>query len=147
MEQSLSRQTVRYVIVGAVVYGIDVGLFIILMMVIPKRHYLEANTVAKMVAAIAGFFLHKHFTFSWEQRHSIVRQIALYAAVFAFNMALSTGLVYLLVGRLALPTLPSRIFVDVVVTGAAFFASRQLVFRVSPPAAPAAPAAPASAKR
>lgn len=134
MKQSLSRQTVRYVIVGGVVYGIDVGLFIILMMMTPKTHYLEANTLAKTVAAIAGFFLHKHYTFSWEQRHSMVRQIVLYAALFAFNMGLSTGLVYLLVGRLALPTLPSRIFVDVLVTATAFFVSRQLVFRVSPPA-------------
>lgn len=130
MKHSLSSQSFRYLIVGGVVYGIDVGTFVVLI-ALAKNHYLEMNVVAKTLSAFVGFFLHRHFTFSWEQRHSMKRQFILYVLLFAFNMALSTGLIYLLVGRLSLPTLPSRIAVDMVVIVTAFIVSRQMVFRTS----------------
>lgn len=134
MKHSLSSQSLRYLIVGGLVYSLDVGLFIVLA-AFARSYYLEINVVAKTVSAIVGFVLHKRFTFSWEQRHSIKRQFVLYVLLFVFNISMSTGLIYLLVGRLSLPTLPTRIAVDMVVIATAFLVSRYMVFRASSPPA------------
>jgi putative flippase GtrA len=129
MSRSLTGQTIRYLAVGGVVYALDVGSFAVLLAFVNHAGYLIANMIAKSIAATAGFFLHKHFTFSWAQRDRLKRQFALYVSLFVFNTTLSTVLVYFLVSRLSLPTMPSRIGVDIVVIVTAFMASRMIVFR------------------
>jgi hypothetical protein len=53
-----------------------------------------------------------------------------YGALFAFNTALSTTRVYVPVGRLAFPTLPSDLLVDEPATTIPFIVGREVVFRM-----------------
>lgn len=108
------------------------GLFVVLMALIPKNRCPGANTVAKANAASLASFLHKHFTFSYGQRRHIGTKLIRYVALFAFNRALSSTRVYLTVGRLAFPPLPSGLLVDVPATTIPFIVGRELVFRMKP---------------
>ena len=78
-----------------------------------------------------GFFLHRHFTFSWEQRHGARRQFVSYCAVLLGNIALSTALLWLLVEQAQANAFVARIATDAVVIVVAFLLSRLWVYRAA----------------
>ena len=110
-------------------YGVDMGTFAALVSSVGPSHYLIANIVAKITAAVVGFFLHKHFTFSWQQRDGWARQAILYVFLFVLNIGLSTTLFHACVDLSSLPLLPSKIATDVIIVLTGFVMSRYVVFR------------------
>jgi putative flippase GtrA len=132
MSHSISGQSVRYLLVGAVVYGVDLGLFTVIIALSSARLYVAANVAAKVAGAAVGFALHKNVTFTWQQQSSIVVQSLLYGTLLLFNMGLSTALLYLAVSGFAQSAIASKIAIDIVVVGISFVISRSLVFRPEP---------------
>lgn len=129
MRQFLTNSTIRYLLVGGVIYAIDILFFTGSVSVFGNEYYLAANIAAKTVAAVTGFFLHKHYTFNGEQHHNAHQQFLMYIGLFVFNILLSSVLIFLLIGLLSLSSIPARIAVDVVVTVMAFIVSKKIVFR------------------
>jgi hypothetical protein len=89
------------------------GLFVVLIALIPENGLSGREYRRRGDCGVAGFFLHEHFTIFHDRRHHIGRKFMLYVVLFASNMALSSTRVYLPVGRLVFPTLPSGLLVDV----------------------------------
>lgn len=129
MTDTLSGQSVRYVMVGAAVYACDVGVFALLVHIGLSRHYLLANVASKCLAATIGFLLHKHFTFRWPQHDRPLRQAARYVSLLVFNLGLSTVLIWVAVRGLGWPALAGKIATEAVIAGISFLVSRSLVFR------------------
>lgn len=128
--QSLLAQGFRYVIIGCVIFAIDVGLFAIFVSV-ESDLYVVANIVSKFVSAAVGFVLHKCFTFSWDQEKRGLRQFTYYCILLSLNTLLSTGLLYLAVDLWHSPTVASKIGADIVVISLSFLASRWIIFRAA----------------
>ncbi|WP_197460166.1 GtrA family protein [Sphingorhabdus sp. M41] len=124
----MSAQAMRYLIVGGLVFAFDFGVFTGLLLLNP--HWLfAANIAGKIGGALLGFFLHRHFTFSWQKRQRASTQFISYGAVLLLNLIISSGLVYLFVISMNIEALIGRLFSDIVTIVLAFLLSRNLVFR------------------
>ena len=128
MKQGLLHQAVRYILVGGVVYVSDFAAFTLILLGFPAAH-LIANALGKATGAAVGFVLHKHFTFSWDQKDSAGKQALSYALVFLFNLASSSLLLWLLVDMAGFNAYLAKLFVDVVVIATSFVAGRLWVYR------------------
>lgn len=133
--QKSGIQAVRYVLVGIVVYGVDLGTFVALnwAAVAPAT----ANITAKVVSALCGFVLHGSFTFAETEtrRASQGRPTRLgferfvrYCALLVFNAAGTTLLLVLALEYLRWRPVPTRIGVDAISIVVAFLVSKHLVF-------------------
>jgi putative flippase GtrA len=130
MTQNLVGQIGRFGLVGIFVVALDYAVFAGLLWVMPGSHLL-ANFAGKVAGAISGFILHKHITFAGQHRDSAGRQMISYALLFAFNIAMSTGLLWLLVDHIGLNAYWSRLFVDALVVVTSFTGSRLWVYRAT----------------
>jgi putative flippase GtrA len=130
MTRSLGGQIGRFGLVGILVVALDYAVFAALFWAMPGSHLL-GNIAGKMAGAISGFILHKHITFAGQHRDSTRRQAMSYAMLFAFNLAMSTGLLWLLVDYLHLNAYWSRLFVDMLVIISSFTGSRLWVYRTA----------------
>jgi putative flippase GtrA len=128
MKQGIGHQLVRYGIVGGTVYVSDFATFAVTLWAVPGA-YLWANVAGKSVGALVGFVLHRQFTFSWEHKDNAARQLVSYVMLFAFNLALSSLLIFLLVNQAGANAFAAKLLVDVVVIAVAFIASRLWVYR------------------
>ena len=126
--QGIVFQAVRYGLVGLVVVASDFAAYAAFLQIFPEG-YLGANCLGKATGAGVGFVLHKWVTFNWRQRDGARRQAAAYSAVFLFNLALSSCLLWLLVGLAAADAYIAKLAVDAVVIAVAFFVSRHWVYR------------------
>lgn len=123
----MSAQAIRYLIVGGLVFAFDFGVFTGLLLI--NAHWLfAANIVGKIAGALLGFFLHRHFTFSWQQRQSGLMQFLSYGAVLLLNLMISSGLVYLFVISMNIEAVIGRLLSDIITIFLAFILSRNLVF-------------------
>lgn len=129
LRKLLTGAAVRYLFVGGIIYGIDVLIFTGLLLLLGSNRYLAVNVMAKTLAATIGFFLHRTITFNGNHQHDVRQQFVMYVGLFLFNVALSSVMIFMLVGVLLLPPVPSRIAADVVVTITAFIVSQKIVFR------------------
>lgn len=127
-DREFLKQTVLYVAVGGIVYLVDIGSFWAFVTLWPEQH-LAGNTLAKVAGALTGFILHKYLTFAGDQSDPVQKQAVRYVSLLAANIAGANLLLYLFIDILALPTLPAKIGVDVLVIIVSFFVSRHLVFR------------------
>ncbi|MFM2409219.1 MAG: hypothetical protein RL481_47 [Pseudomonadota bacterium] len=128
MAHNLPTQIGRFGLVGLLVVATDYAIFAALFWAMPDNHLL-ANFAGKVAGAVSGFILHKHFTFAGQQRDRTGRQLMNYAMLFAFNIILSTGLLWLLVNHLGLNPWWSRLSVDALVIATSFTGSRLWVYR------------------
>lgn len=128
MKQGVGHQLVRYGIVGGTVYVSDFAVFAGILWAVPGA-YLWANVAGKSVGALVGFVLHRQFTFSWQHKDNAARQLVSYLMLFAFNLALSSLLIFLLVDKAGANAFAAKLFVDIIVIGIAFVASRLWVYR------------------
>lgn len=120
----------RFGLVGLFVVALDYAVFAALFWAMPEGHLL-ANLGGKVAGAISGFLLHKHITFAGQQRDGTARQVASYALLFAFNICMSTGLLWLLVDHFHLNAYWSRLCVDTLVIASSFTGSRLWVYRAA----------------
>jgi len=124
---NVSAQAIRYLIVGGLVFAFDFGVFTGLVLI--NAHWLfAANIAGKIAGALLGFFLHRHFTFSWQKRQSGLRQFLSYGAVLLLNLIISSGLVYLFVISMNIEAVIGRLLSDIITIFLAFILSRNLVF-------------------
>ena len=130
VQKFLTGPAFRYLMVGCLIYSVDILLFSGILSILGDKQYFIANAIAKTLAAIFGFFLHKKFTFSGDHQLGARRQFMMYIGLFLFNIVLSSALIFLLVGFMLLPPLQSRIATDVVVTITAFISSQKIIFRL-----------------
>lgn len=128
--QRLIDQLVRYGLVGLVAAASDFAAYAAVLW-LSDEAYLAANCLGKAIGAGVGFVLHRKITFTWRQRDLARRQLGAYLAVFAFNLALSSALLWALVGRLELDAYWSKLAVDALVIALAFVLSRTWVYRAA----------------
>lgn len=130
VNQSAMHQAARYGLVGACVFAADLAVFWLVLHAAPPA-YLAANAAGKIAGAGLGFVLHKRFTFGWRQKDRGARQLVSYLCLLAANLALSSALLALLVGGLAVDKLVAKVLVDAVVIAIAFVVSRHWVYRAA----------------
>lgn len=128
MSKVLLRQTILYLLVGGMVYAVDLWAFTTVVLIWPEQ-YLVGNSVGKLLGAAFGFLLHKYMTFAGMHRYSGVQQALAYISLLAGNIVVGTILIYALVDMLALPKIPARIAVDIAIIVSTFFINRNRVFR------------------
>lgn len=128
MNQSILHQSARYGLVGLAVVAADFLVYLAGLALFPDA-YLAGNVCGKATGALLGFVLHKRFTFSWRQKDSGARQFVSYIALFLANLAISSALLWLLVGRIGANAVIAKVMVDVVVIAISFIASRLWVYR------------------
>jgi putative flippase GtrA len=126
--QGFLFQAIRYGLVGGIVVACDFAAYSVFLWFVPGA-YLPANWLGKLVGAGTGFVLHKHFTYSWEQRDGTGRQVLSYIALLGFNIALSSLLLWLMVGLAGWDKYLSKLAADAVVIATAFVGSRLWVYR------------------
>jgi putative flippase GtrA len=129
-QKGLLGQVGRFGLVGIVVVALDYAVFAALLWTAPESH-LVANIGGKVAGAISGFVLHRTFTFKGAQRDGARQQAFSYALLFAFNLCMSTGLLWLLVDFIGLNTYWSRLFVDGLVVVTSFAGSKLWVYKAA----------------
>jgi len=124
------RQVARYALVGGLLFGLDLLVFLALVRV--GAHVAPAQLVSRSTGALAGFVLHRAWTFSGDGRyaHGATGQGAGYVALILANLALSPLLVTLL-ARLQPSLVAAKVLAEVVMVVSTFLASRRL-FRREP---------------
>lgn len=127
MTRSLAHQVGRYLLVGLAVYAVDLSTYAMIIWLAPDG-YLLANVCGKLAGAASGFLLHKHLTFGGPQRHGADRQLIFYGGLLLFNMAGSSGLLWLVVAQGG-DKLIARIAIDCLVVMFSFLAMRLLIYR------------------
>lgn len=126
LNQTNIRQGTTYVVVGLVATAINYTMFITTLR--GGLHYLLAATVSSVVTVLAGYFLHRKFTFS-RATPANFREFMSFLGVFAVQYFLSLWFYVLLIGYLKLG--PSLAFVinSAAVALVAFVLLRSLTFR------------------
>lgn len=130
MNHSPMHQAARYGLVGVCVFATDFLGYWTILQALPGA-WLAANIAGKSTGALLGFLLHRHFTFSWQHRDGGARQLIAYICLFTANLALSSGLLWLLVEGAHLNDLVAKVLADVVVIATSFVVSRTWVYRAA----------------
>ena len=124
------RQLLRYGLVGGITYVVDLAVFLAGNAWQPQA-YLEANVAGRLAGAVAGFVLHKTWTFEDRRSEGTARQALLYALLLAGNVAASSLLLAAAVQGLGLAAGLARPAIDVLIIGSTFVLSRR-IFRAEP---------------
>ncbi|QZP07525.1 GtrA family protein [Caenibius sp. WL] len=128
MKQGVFHQLTRYGLVGGVVYLTDFLAFAVAVW-LTEHMYLTANIIGKIAGAAVGFVLHRQFTFSWEQKDNLARQVLSYALVFLANIVGSSALLWLLIDWANANAYLAKLCVDIAVITASFVAGRFWIYR------------------
>ena len=117
---------VRYVAVQLSAYVIDLGVFLLLVREGPE-YALFANVVAKLLAGLFAFFLHRLVTFEIRDGRRISNEAVRYALLLLLNIPLTS---LLLLGVLSVWPHPAtaKIATDVMALGFTYAMTRSLVF-------------------
>jgi putative flippase GtrA len=126
----LITQAVRYAIVGALVVGLDYGLFMIAFST--PLSVVLSNSIAKIGAAFAGYWLHRQYTFKGRQRLGASAQLLRYLGLFVFNLGLSSVLIKLFADVFEWMPLLAKVVSDIVVLLIAFLVSKFLIYTHEP---------------
>ena len=116
----------RYVGVQVVTYGVDMGLFLLLF-ALAEWGAVAANIVAKVCAGLSAYLAHRYFTFETARDGKHLRQAALYAALWALNVPLATGMLALFL-VLGVPAVAAKFVADVICVGLNYRVSGKFIF-------------------
>jgi putative flippase GtrA len=128
--QAVPRQALRYLVVGGLTYVVDLAVFLAVH-AWREDAYLAANVAGRLAGALAGFVMHKLWTFEDRRAQGTGRQAVLYAAVLGGNIAASSALMFTAVDVLGADARLARVVVDVLIVGSTFWLSRR-IFRAGP---------------
>jgi putative flippase GtrA len=134
---------VRYVSVQVLAYGLDMGGFLLALKLTAAP--LLANICGKLLAGVFAFFTHRSFTFRLAGHHRHHRQAVMYFALLAFNIPLSTTVLWLVLHLLSAYPVAAKFLADVVCVLLTYWLSKTYVFvshhrkqsEVPPPEQPA----------
>ena len=124
---------VRYIAIQLLAYGIDMGLFLIILK-IGLTGPIFANVLAKLAAGFFAFIVHRNFTFRMVDRYAIRKQAFRYFALLALNVPVAS---IILAGLLIGFNMPSviKFISDVICIPMSCQESTHLVFTGLPIAA------------
>lgn len=117
----------RYVAVQIVAYGIDFGMFLVLIAMLGIGP-IAANVAAKIAAGAFAFVAHRAFTFRVAGRQRVAGEAMRYALLLALNVPLASGLLAALLLVIRDPPL-AKVLSDVISVGVTFLLTRHAVFR------------------
>ena len=89
--------------------------------------YLYANIIGVHCGIFASFFLNRHFTFKIKDK-TLLRFVSFYA-IGLIGLAISSGLLFLFVEKIALNELISKAFTVVIVALIQFLLNKYISFR------------------
>jgi putative flippase GtrA len=124
----LLKSLSRYTVGQAIAYGIDIGVFYLLVSVVELGILIAANVLGKVCAATFAFFYHRYLSFPEGTSKSQLRSVIFYVLMIFVNMMLTSLLLSILI--LFFPTRPvaSKFFADVIGVLVTFLWMQTLVF-------------------
>jgi len=119
---------IKYVIAGGAAASVDLFLLYVLTDFF-HIWYLHSAVIAFAVAVFVSFYLQKFWTFRDNSKEKIRRQMIMYFAVGAGNLALNAAGMYLLVDAARVPYIFSQIIAGAGVAIVSFLVYRFLIFK------------------
>lgn len=117
----------RYLLVGLCVYAIEYLVYLGLVF----NEWLSplfANAVAKVIAGLVGYFMHRLYTFGKPFYDGLATDFWRYAAILLINIPLFGGIFYL-VSLLVTNILWIKVIADILCIAIAYLQTRFIVFR------------------
>ena len=118
---------VRYLSVQVVVYGLDMGAFLLLLH-LAGFSPLTANVSGKVLAGAFAFFAHRVFTFNVASAEGQASQLLRYCLLLALNIPMSSLVLALLLQVIEAPV-PAKLASDLICLFINYWLSKQFVFR------------------
>jgi putative flippase GtrA len=124
----LLKSLSRYTVGQGIAYGIDIGVFYLLVSVMELGILITANVLGKVCAATFAFFYHQHLSFPERRSRSQLLSIVFYVVMILINMTLTSLVLSILI--LFFPTHPvaSKVFADCVGVLVTFLWMQTFVF-------------------
>ncbi|MDB5239096.1 MAG: putative glycosyltransferase [Candidatus Parcubacteria bacterium] len=126
--RQLVGKLVRYLFSGGVAAVTDLVLLYVFTDV-AHIWYVASSVLAFLVAFGVSFFLQKFFTFQDNGTQGMRGQAAIYLAVTGTNLAINTGLIYLLVQYTGLHYLPAQILTSIIVAVESYVLYGMFIFK------------------
>jgi len=117
----------RYLISGGTAAATNVGILFLLVQ-FAGIHYLSASIMAYLLAIVVSFTLQKFWTFQDRPTHDIRAQFLRYVTVILANLALNTGLMYILVTHFHVWYILAQIMAIAVIAVTGYFGYKYFVF-------------------
>jgi len=121
-----NKQLIKYGIIGSFCAGLDFLVYSFLVQII-KIPYLYANVISVHCGIFASFFLNRHFTFKIKNK-TLLRFVSFYV-VGLVGLAISSGLLILLVEKIGLNELVSKALTVIAVALIQFALNKYISFR------------------
>jgi putative flippase GtrA len=121
-----NKQLINYGIIGCCCVALDFLIYLFLIKII-KISYLYANVISVHCGIFASFFLNRHFTFKVKNR-VLVRFLSFYA-VGLIGLAISSGLLVLLIEKIELNELVSKAFTVIMAALIQFILNKYISFK------------------
>lgn len=120
-------RVLKFLASGTIGVSVNLGLFHVLYVIgVP---YLAGSAAAFLCALLAGFVLQKYWTFEDHAPERLRSQFVQYAALALANLALNTGVVYMLVERLSVHYLIAQAIGAILVAFDSFIVYHMFIFR------------------
>ena len=117
---------IRYNLVQIAAYALELLVFLLMMKA--WNHIISSNVVAKIMAAIFAFILHKHFTFNKSKTKKFFKEAFKYFAILPINILLGTFILVIISDLLTQQWL-SKILSDIFGVGVSFLLVHYIVFK------------------
>lgn len=117
----------RYLISGGTAAVTNVGILFLLVQ-FGNIHYLLSSIIAYLLAIVVSFTLQKFWTFQDRPTHDIQSQFFRYVTVVLANLALNTGLMYVLVTHFSIWYIFAQIMAIAVIAVTGYFGYKYFVF-------------------
>lgn len=117
---------VRYVAIQLLAYGIDMGLFLIVLYS-GLSEPVSANVLAKLTAGIFAFVAHRSFTFRVAENFAIRHQAIRYFILLALNIPVASAILALLLVWIAEPV-AAKFIADIVCVALTYGLSKRFIF-------------------
>jgi len=121
-----NKQLIKYGIIGCFCAGLDFLVYSFLVEIV-KMNYLYANAIGVHCGIFTSFFLNRQFNFKVKNK-VVVRFISFYL-IGLIGLAISSGLLILLIEKIGLNELVSKAFTVIVVALIQFMLNKYISFR------------------
>ena len=116
----------RYVLIQLLAYGIDMGLFLVLLHS-GFASTIGCNILAKLCAGVFAFMSHRHFTFHLNEKASIGQQAIRYLSLLALNIPIASAVLAFLLVWIANPVV-AKFMADVCCVVLSYILSKRFIF-------------------
>lgn len=117
---------VRYVSIQLLAYGIDMGVFLLILQT-GLAAPIWANALAKLAAGLFAFILHRYFTFRAAESGAIRHQAVRYFVLLALNIPVASVILVLLLLWITEPV-AAKFIADIICVALTYAVSKRFVF-------------------